>query len=58
MWYLLADANGFGWWDSDMEGVDSEAVGYGESLGRSWIYNIRRNRMALILPSVSSLFIN
>lgn len=31
MWYLLADANGFGWWDSDMEGVDSEAVGYGEA---------------------------
>ncbi|KDO61131.1 hypothetical protein CISIN_1g026914mg [Citrus sinensis] len=24
-------ANGFGWWDSDMEGVDSEAVGYGEA---------------------------
>lgn len=26
----LADANGCGWWDCDMEGVDTEDVGTGE----------------------------
>lgn len=27
---VLADASGSGWWDSNMEGVDSEEVGLGE----------------------------
>lgn len=25
-----SDANGGGWWDSEMEGVDSEEVGFSE----------------------------
>lgn len=28
--FMLADANGSGWWDYAMEGVDSEEVGYGD----------------------------
>lgn len=27
---LLIDVNGLGFWDCDMEGVDSEEVGYSE----------------------------
>lgn len=27
---LLADANGGGWWDCSMEGVDDEEVGFGQ----------------------------
>ncbi|KAK9033299.1 hypothetical protein V6N11_018332 [Hibiscus sabdariffa] len=31
IWLIFSlDANGSGWWDCEMEGVDSEEVGYGE----------------------------
>lgn len=27
---LFTDANGCGWWDCDMEGIDNEEVGFSE----------------------------
>lgn len=27
---MLTDGSGWGWWNSDMEGVDSEEVGFSE----------------------------
>jgi hypothetical protein len=30
LYFWWADANGHGWWDDDMEGVDNEALGVSE----------------------------
>ncbi|CAK7336247.1 unnamed protein product [Dovyalis caffra] len=43
---LLTDANGSGWWDCDMEGVDSEEVGFGEIWEGSGTRHVQPNHVS------------
>ncbi|KAF2285643.1 hypothetical protein GH714_006150 [Hevea brasiliensis] len=45
---ILADANGCGWWDCDMEGVDTEEVGTGEIWEEIDIFSVRNAKYPLM----------